>query len=54
MPYALLMGVVSIALGTVPGGYGYPPLLSILAGAVVLFVLLRVIGCRADADAGGA
>ena len=52
MPNALLVGVVGIALGTVPGGYGFPPLLSIVAGAVVLFVLLRVIGRRADA--GGA
>jgi hypothetical protein len=38
---------VGIALGTVPGGFGFPPLLSIGAGAVVLFGLLRVIGRRA-------
>jgi hypothetical protein len=44
----LLVGIVGIALGTVPGGYCLPPLLSIVAGPVVLFVLPRVIGRRAD------
>jgi Na+/H+ antiporter NhaC len=48
MPYALLVGVVAIGLGTIPGGYGFPPLLSILIGLGLLFVVLRLIGRKAD------
>ena len=47
MPYALLVGVVAIALGTIPGGYGFPPLLSIIFGAVFLYGTLRLFGKRA-------
>lgn len=48
MPYALFVGIVAVALGTVPGGYGLPPLVSIILGMVVLFVVLRLFGKRAD------
>lgn len=48
MPYALLVGTVAILIGTVPGGYGFPPLLSIVIGAAILFVILRGIGRQAD------
>ena len=48
MPYALLVGAVAMGLGTIPGGYGLPPLVSILLGLAVLFVVLRFIGRRAD------
>ena len=51
MPYALLVGVVAIGLGTIPGGYGFPPLLSIVTGLVLLFVVLRLVGRRADEQA---
>jgi len=44
MPYALVVGVVGLALGTIPGGFGFPPLLSLVAGSVVLFFLLRSLG----------
>lgn len=47
MPYALLVGAVAIALGTIPGGYGFSPLLSIISGVVVLYGILRVFGKRA-------
>ncbi len=50
MPYALLVGTVAISVGTIPGGYGFPPLLSILLGVTILFVILRVAGRRADDD----
>jgi Na+/H+ antiporter NhaC len=48
MPYALLVGTVAIAFGTIPGGYGFPPLLSMLIGIVVLIAVLRIYGRRAD------
>lgn len=47
MPYALLVGAVAIAIGTVPGGYGFPPLLSIVIGAALLFAIIRFLGRRA-------
>ncbi len=48
MPYALIVGTVAIGVGTIPGGYGFPPLLSILLGMAILFVVLRTFGRRAD------
>ncbi|MEX0820948.1 MAG: Na+/H+ antiporter NhaC family protein [Rhodothermales bacterium] len=44
LPYAMLVGLVAIFLGTVPAGFGFPWWLSMLAGAAVLFVGLRVFG----------
>lgn len=42
---------VTTRLRVLPGWVSIsPPLLSIIAGAVVLFVLLRVMGRRADVD----
>jgi len=52
MPYAIVVGLVGLAIGTIPGGYGVPPLLSIVAGSVALFILLRVFGRRADVGGG--
>ncbi len=49
---AILVGVVAIFIGTIPGGYGFPPLLSILIGGVLLFGILRFFGRKADLDAG--
>ena len=46
MPYALLVGAVAIAIGTVPGGFGFPPLLSIILGVTVLVAILRYVGRR--------
>lgn len=51
LPYALLVGLVAIVIGTVPGGYGVPPWVSLLVGGVVLYVVLRLRGRRADEDA---
>ncbi len=51
LPYALLVGLVAIVIGTVPGGYGVPPWVSLLVGGVVLYIVLRLRGRRADADA---
>lgn len=51
LPYALLVGLVAIVFGTVPGGYGVPPWVSLLVGGVVMYVVLRLRGRQADADA---
>jgi Na+/H+ antiporter NhaC len=48
MPYALLVGTVAVLVGTVPGGYGFPPLLSIVLGVGILLFALRTFGRRAD------
>ena len=48
MPYAVLVGTVAIAVGTIPGGYGFPPSISILVGALLLFATIRYLGQRAD------
>jgi Na+/H+ antiporter NhaC len=51
MPYAMLVGIVAIAFGTLPGGYGVPPWASLLIGGVILYVVLRLLGRRAEPDA---
>jgi Na+/H+ antiporter NhaC len=51
LPYALLVGLVAIVIGTVPGGYGVPPWVSLLVGGVILYVVLRLRGRQADVDA---
>ena len=47
MPYALLVGGVGLSVGTIPGGFGLSPWVSILSGIVILMVVLRLIGRRA-------
>ena len=49
MPYALLVGMVAIGLGTVPAGYGLSPWISIIVGGGMLFGVLRYFGRNADA-----
>ncbi len=48
LPYALLVGTVGIAVGTIPSGYGFPPLLSLIFGVVILIVILRYFGRKVD------
>jgi len=47
LPYALLVGSVGLAIGTIPGGFGLPPWISILVGIVILVGALRLIGRHA-------
>ena len=49
MPYALLVGVVGLVVGTVPGGFGVPPWISIVIGIAVLAGILKMIGKKAEA-----
>jgi Na+/H+ antiporter NhaC len=44
LPYALLVGVVGLAIGTIPGGFGLSPWISLVAGVVVLGAVLRALG----------
>jgi Na+/H+ antiporter NhaC len=48
MPYALLVGIVAISIGTIPGAYGLPPIISIIVGAIILIAVLGYFGRRAD------
>ena len=49
MPYALLVGVVSIVLGTLPVSFGMPWWLGFLLGAGLLVLTLRWLGEVVDA-----
>ena len=53
MPYAILVGMVAVLIGTIPGGYGFPPLFSILAGIGVLLFFLNRFGRQSDDAAAG-
>lgn len=44
MPYALLVGGVAMAAGTIPGGYGVSPLISLPIGVLLLIGVLRYFG----------
>jgi Na+/H+ antiporter NhaC len=49
LPYAVLVGTVGLAVGTIPGGFGFPPVLSLILGSIILFAVLRYFGRKADA-----
>ncbi len=53
LPYALLVGAVSVACGTLPAGYGFSPWLLFPVGLLVLGVSLRLIGRPAEAPSSG-
>ena len=44
LPYALVVGAVSIALGTLPAALGLNPWLCLALGAVICFAILRTFG----------
>ena len=48
MPYALLVGAVAIAIGTIPGGYGLSPWISLILGVAILVGILRFFGRNAS------
>ena len=49
LPYALLVGFVGLLIGTIPGGFGMSPWISIVVGIVILGLFLRTFGKRAEA-----
>lgn len=44
MPYALLVGVVSLLVGTIPGAYGVPVWILIPVGIAILFFVIKKVG----------
>jgi Na+/H+ antiporter NhaC len=48
MPYAMLVGVVGLFVGTIPAGFGVPAWISILIGIAILVTVLRYFGRNAD------
>jgi len=48
MPYAIMVGITAVIIGTIPGAYGLSPWISIIAGIAVLYGVLRYFGRRAD------
>ena len=53
LPYALLVGVVGMALGNIGTAYGLPPWLALLLGVAVLWGALRFWGTSTEAEAAG-
>jgi Na+/H+ antiporter NhaC len=48
LPYALLVAVVGMSIGDIPTAYGVPWIVSYIAGAIILFLVLRFLGGRSD------
>jgi Na+/H+ antiporter NhaC len=48
LPYALVVGGVGLAIGTIPAGFGLPSWVSLLFAMAVLWGILRYFGRRAD------
>ncbi|MGB5354924.1 MAG: Na+/H+ antiporter NhaC family protein, partial [Woeseia sp.] len=44
LPYAMVVGVVALLLGTLPTAYGFSPWIALPIGAAVLFGILRFVG----------
>lgn len=44
LPYALIVGIVCVVAGSIPAGFGFSPMLSLVAGGVLLFLFLRIFG----------
>ncbi|MBD3337369.1 MAG: Na+/H+ antiporter NhaC family protein, partial [Candidatus Eisenbacteria bacterium] len=51
LPYALLAGVVGMALGDIPTAYGLSPWWSLLAGSAVLILFVLLVGRRIEPTA---
>jgi Na+/H+ antiporter NhaC len=50
LPYAFAVGTVAVGAGSIPGGFGFPPLASILCGFAILLAGLYFFGRNADVD----
>jgi Na+/H+ antiporter NhaC len=49
LPYAFIVGTVAVGAGSIPGGFGFPPLASIVIGFAILLAALYFFGRKADA-----
>ena len=50
LPYALVVGFVGLFVGTIPGGFGMSPLVSIVIGIAILGLVLKLLGKKAEAS----
>jgi Na+/H+ antiporter NhaC len=50
LPYGLLAMAVSLVVGFIPAAFGVPPLYSLLAGLLVMFLFVRSIGKKVLPD----
>jgi Na+/H+ antiporter NhaC len=48
LPYALLVGIVGLVIGTIPGGFGMSPWISLVVGIAVLATALKFLGRKAE------
>ena len=48
LPYAIVVGVVSILFGTLPAGFGISPFICLPLGTIALVALTLAIGRTAD------
>jgi len=48
LPYAMSVGMVALLLGTLPAGFGFPWWVSLLVGAALLSIALRLFGTPVD------
>ena len=53
LPYALLVGIVGMALGNIGSAYGLPPWLGLGLGVIVLWGVLRFWGTPTEAETTG-
>jgi len=44
LPYAVIVGLVSLVFGTIPVAFGFPGILSFLSGILAMFVIIRYFG----------
>jgi Na+/H+ antiporter NhaC len=48
LPYAMTVGAVAVAFGEIPTAFGLPYWVAWVAGAVVLWAILRWVGARSE------
>ena len=48
MPYAIIVAMVGMLVGDIPTAYGVPNWISLVAGLVILYLLLRFVGKPVD------
>ncbi len=48
MPYAIMVALVGMLVGDIPTAYGVPTWISLVAGLVILYLLLRFVGKPVD------
>jgi Na+/H+ antiporter NhaC len=48
LPYALAVGVLAMLIGDIPTAYGLHPIVSLIAGAVIIVLVVHFFGKRTD------